>query len=515
MYLQFFGLEHAPFSLESDPDFFWPGGGSAAALSGMQQAVAGQQPFTVVTGEPGSGKTLVLNRFRVSLGPRVDVAAVPNPALDLHDLYRIAFSELNMESPPNRCAHARRRLRQALYAARADGRAVVLLIDEAQRLPPALVRELARVASEPGRPLLHVCLAGQSGFPDRFEPRLRAWFDRKVSAHYRLSALTEPEVADYIRHRLKTAGTTDELFLPEAVRAIGRFSNGVPRLINRLSDYALLTAYTAGERPVGPEAVVRCAGELGVELLEPMAEQLAPVAATARRPAWARPIGWGLAAAAVALPAAWLVLHQPQSREPEAPPARPTAIEQSAAAPLQLESAGSNPLQDTARAIVTRAVPVTRPDDGDAAQGNAATAPRPRILAAPLNTAVSPPAAVAQAGTAPPQQIRSDPAPGDRSDLFRIGFRPESAEIDPLSLDSLRRLAGRLAARPGTRLTIQAWTAPGSKYARRLFEFRVAALKSYLAGSSTRPAIRIRSEDIGAGTAPQGASTFLEVIAEE
>src|SRR5512147_1384409 len=135
MYLQHFGLDRAPFTLESDPVLFWPGGSPADALAALERAHAGGRTLAVLTGEPGTGKTLVLNRFSWTLAGAAAVAAIPNPALDLPDLYRIIFSELNMGSPPEDAGRQRSVFQEALYSARASGRRTVILVDEAQRLP--------------------------------------------------------------------------------------------------------------------------------------------------------------------------------------------------------------------------------------------------------------------------------------------------------------------------------------------------------------------------------------------
>jgi type II secretory pathway predicted ATPase ExeA/outer membrane protein OmpA-like peptidoglycan-associated protein len=317
MYLQNFGLSRVPFSLESDPDFFWPGGGPAAALSALQRAFAQNHAFSLLTGDPGSGKTLLLNRFRDTLPPGVDVAAIPNPALDIRDLYQIIFSELDMGSPPSGAEGARDALRSRLHAGRTKNRRVVIiLIDEAQRMPVELVRELAKMsATISDAPLLNVFMAAQTGFPDLLGNSDKEWLLARLGTRHHLGALNEHEIGAYIRHRLKTAGAAGELFHPDALRAISCFCEGLPRVINLLCDHALLTGYIAGDQEIGPGIVNRCAAELELAAASPEPTQPRRKRQLLRQPSstrpWARSAAWA-AAALVAVAGAWIGLQPPR-----------------------------------------------------------------------------------------------------------------------------------------------------------------------------------------------------------
>ena len=516
MYLQHFGLKRVPFSLESDPDFFWPGGGPAAALRSLQLAFAENHAFALLTGDPGSGKTVLLNRFRRDLAAHVDVAAVPNPALDLSDLYRIVFSELNMGSPPNAVDRARTAFRNALYAARGARRRVVVLVDEAQRMPTELLRELAGVSRQAsGGPLFNTVLAGQTGFADGLAEQDRVQVFGRLSTRHHLGALTDPEVPAYIRHRLKTAGAEQDLFQPDALKAVGRFGAGLPRVINLLCDHALLTGYTAGDRSIGPEIVARCAGELGLVPAGPV-----PVVPAQRGPETVsrpetrlRRAGWGLAVALLAAAGAWIGIHPLRMPDRGPPPPRTMLAELPREAPPETDPAAAElPVPGET------APPAARPDAPPARASNPVSPAEPRVLTAPLSAVVSEvlPEEHLPTQASPPPETSVDANADAAPEAFRIAFRPESAEIEPASYESLRRLADLLDGRPGTRLAVQSLAVPTSKYAGKLFEFRVSALKSFLAGSSKKGApVRLRAAPPASLSPSTGGSSLLEVRVED
>jgi general secretion pathway protein A len=512
MYLQHFGFKRAPFSLESDPDVFWPGGGPAAALAALQRTFTHGRAVAVLTGDPGTGKTLLLNRLRWMLAGGADIAAVPNPALGLSDLYRILFSELNMGSTPDDPERLRSAFQNTLYATRAAGRRVVLMIDEAQRMPTELFRELTTMSGDAADPpLCTLILAGQTGFPERLAAQAPEAVRRFPSTRLHLGPLTEAETVDYVRHRLKTAGAPQDLFRPESLRAISRACAGLPRVINLLCDHALLSAFTAGEHEVGPDAVTRCVGELGLTVpsMETNSSRETDSSREPRRRESSshgrvrtRAAAWsGVAAAAVI--ASWVGAHLIGRTEISAPPAPVIAMLPAEPQPVVT----APPLDEPATPAVSEEEPAPEAslealDPGPSA---APTADAPAEV--PSAPEPAPPAPIAPAVTE---------QPSDLPRAFRIAFRPQSAEIDPASYESLRELSRMLNSRPGTRLTVQAFAEPGSKYALKLYEFRVSALKSYLTGSSSAGApVRIRvSETPAGGAGARGASSLLEVRAE-
>lgn len=550
MYLQHFGLNRAPFTLESDPVLFWPGGSPAAALAALERAHAEGRALAVLTGEPGTGKTLVLNRFRWTLAGAAEVAAIPNPALDLPDLYRILFSELNMGSPPEDPGRRRSVFQEALYAARASGRRTVVLVDEAQRLPGDLYRELA-AASAPGPegPLFTLVLAGQTGYPQRLESEAPGAFRHEPDACRHLLPLTEPETRDYVHHRIRACGAREELFDPDALRGIHRLAAGLPRVVNLLCDRALLSGYLVGTRRVDAELVRRSAEELGLAPPRPQ-ERLEPVVrAPAARTPGIRRYAAGAAAGLAAVSGVWLgtgpfgrhdlpmppAVHATLPAVSEAPAEQPTpeptdpadtapepkrsekpprpALEveaslQPAAHPEPSPPATSPEPPDDPTSIAM--VPEARtPVAGPPAE---ASEPSPRPETA-VRTALPPASLPSSAAAAAP--VRPKP-PAEAPRAFRIAFRPRSAEIEPASYASLRELARALRSHPGARLTVQAAAEPSSRYAEKLHEFRISAVRSYLTASSGgRGPVRMRAVDTPLRPSPRaGESGLLEIRLE-
>jgi outer membrane protein OmpA-like peptidoglycan-associated protein len=466
------------------------------------------------------------------------VAAIPNPALDLPDLYRIVFSELNMGSPPEEAGRQRSVFQEALYSARASGRRTVVLVDEAQRLPGDLYRELAAASARGSEgPLFTLVLAGLSGFPQRLEQDAPGAFRPEPDACLRLLPLTEPETRDYIHYRLRACGARDELFDPDALRAIHHVAAGLPRVVNLLCDRALLSGYLAGAERPDAELVRRSAEELGLTPPHPRETPARVVSAPAARGQGLRRYAAGAAAGLAVVSGVWLgsgpfhrpgppgpavveaklpadataARGQPTSgwAAPEAlPVSRPTgpaatAPEQKRSDDLPRATAEPQPIQaaappepspvPTADNPTPIAVePETRPAESRVT-GLTAVAPEPLPRPEPALPAL--PAASMQSSAAAAVPVRTK-TPAETPRAFRIAFRPRSAEIDPASYASLRELARAVRSRPGARLTVLAAAEPGSRYMQKLHEFRISAIRSYLAASSGGgEPVRMRAAD--------------------
>ena len=189
MYLQNFGLSRVPFSLESDPEFFWPGGGPAAALSALQRAFAQNHAFSLLTGDPGSGKTLLLNRFRGEILRRARIL----PQYPIRPSKCLTCTQSSFPNstwdPLQAGPGTRHALRSRLHAGRTKNRRVAILIDEAQRMPVELIRELAKMsATDSDAPLLNVFMAAQTGFPDLLGNSDKEWLLARLGTRHHLGA---------------------------------------------------------------------------------------------------------------------------------------------------------------------------------------------------------------------------------------------------------------------------------------------------------------------------------------
>lgn len=257
-----FGFHTKPFSLLPDPRFLFESPSHAAALAMLEYGLAEQPGLVVLTGESGTGKTLLLRHLAEALGEGVAMATVacPHPALGeplRWALLAFGLDEAEGESP----ARQHRRLLTHLRELQAQGRRAALVIDEAQSLSEAALEGLRLLSDldEGGERLLRLVLAGRPGLRQALQRPGHASLLQRVSADAHLEPFRCQETVAYIRHRLAVAGGDPELFEGEAALAAHYFARGIPRLINGLCDLALILAFAEGQGRVGLATVVEAA----------------------------------------------------------------------------------------------------------------------------------------------------------------------------------------------------------------------------------------------------------------
>jgi general secretion pathway protein A len=267
MYPAFFGLTEPPFSITPDPRYLYLSTRHADALAHLLYGINEAGGFIQLTGEVGTGKTTTIRTLLVRAPENAVIALLLNPHLTPTEFLQSLNQELGLEVVPAPERHTKElidSLNRYLLRAHAEGRRVVLIIDEAQNLAPEVleqVRLLTNLETESHK-LLQIILIGQ--------PELRTLLGRsdlrqlaqRVTARYHLQPLSRAETADYVRHRLRVAGATSEPFSAGALREVYRLSRGVPRVINVICDRAMLGAYTQDRRVVSAALVRRAAGEV-------------------------------------------------------------------------------------------------------------------------------------------------------------------------------------------------------------------------------------------------------------
>lgn len=289
MYASYFGLKQAPFSIAPDPRYLFMSERHREALAHLLYGVGGGGGFVLLTGEIGAGKTTVCRCFLEQIPRRCNVAYIFNPKLDTHELLQAICDEFRIPVPrhgsetPSLKTHVDA-LNEYLLKTHAVGQNNVLIIDEAQNLSPEVLEQLRLLTNleTSERKLLQIILIGQPELRQMLaRPELEQMAQR-VIARFHLDALSETETAQYIQHRLMTAGLKrGTLFDPAAVKRIHLLSKGVPRRINLLCDRALLGAYAEGKSKVGRRIVDKAAAEVFEGQAEPAA---APAPDEARRP---------------------------------------------------------------------------------------------------------------------------------------------------------------------------------------------------------------------------------------
>ena len=265
MYYEFFGFREPPFSIAPDPRYLYLSERHKEALAHLMYGVQGQGGFIVITGEVGTGKTTVSRCFIENAPAHVDIALVLNPRLSARELLSAICDELEV-------AHAARAstkemvslINANLLEAYAAGRHKVLMIDEAQNLSTAVLEQLRLLTNleTAEKKLLQIILLGQPELQDMLAlPQLRQ-LNQRVTARYHLEGLEQREIDAYVRYRLGVAGLKGEVFSDGALKVLFRHSQGIPRLINLISDRALLGAYAEGEHHITASHIRKAAREV-------------------------------------------------------------------------------------------------------------------------------------------------------------------------------------------------------------------------------------------------------------
>ena len=264
-YVSYFGLREPPFGITPDTSFFYAGRGTQQGLNTLLVALANGEGFIKITGEVGTGKTLLCRKFLATLDAGWVSAYIPNPTLDPRGLLLAIAEELGVAIDVGVDQH---RLLKSINKCLLDlarlRKRVVLCMDECQAMPLETleaVRLLTNLETEK-RKLLHVVLFGQPELDQRLDQDSVRQLRQRITFQYRLTSLGRDEVDQYIAHRLRVAGYRgNRLFTRPATRLVHRFSSGVPRLINIMAHKAMMLAYGEGLQQVLPLHVRKAAAD--------------------------------------------------------------------------------------------------------------------------------------------------------------------------------------------------------------------------------------------------------------
>ncbi len=251
-YLRHFGLREAPFGITPDTSFFYACRSTQEALNTLLIAVSNGEGFIKITGEVGTGKTLLCRKFLSTLDAGWASAYLPNPNLEPRALVLAVAEELGVQAEPGADQHhLMRGITRTLLDHARHGRRVVLCMDESQGMPLETLetmRLLTNLETEK-RKLLQVVLFGQPELDRKLATESIRQLRQRITFQYDLTGLDREEIGAYVEHRLAIAGHTGaSLFDGGALRALHRASRGVPRLVNILAHKALLLVYGEGAR---------------------------------------------------------------------------------------------------------------------------------------------------------------------------------------------------------------------------------------------------------------------------
>jgi general secretion pathway protein A len=344
-YEQYYNLKERPFSLSPDPRFLFESRSYAAALNEVAQALRRREAVMVVTGEIGTGKTLLCRTVLERLEARTFLCVVKDPQLSADDLLRQVLTEFGVLSPGSGALLSATRhdlvttLQQFLATLVPLGAHAVITVDEAQHLRPGVleqIRLLSNVESDQGK-LLQIMLVGQPELEATLSRRELRAFTQRITRRTELRPLEADEVEPYIDHRLTVAyggregASTGVRLTPEAVDLVARVSRGSPRVINVLCDRAL---------EVGHERRVPVIGEDEIREAGRRLKLAVPLSLPAVPKAW---LGGAAAAAVIVAAVAWATMRGPAPLEDRTDELSSSSLEQRAPADPSLSAHASTP----------------------------------------------------------------------------------------------------------------------------------------------------------------------------
>jgi general secretion pathway protein A len=267
MYTSFFGLTEKPFAITPDPRYLYLSERHAEALAHLLYGINESGGFIQLTGEVGTGKTTVVRTLLSRVPHHADVAVILNPRVTPVEFLLTICEELGVpvaDADRDSVKQMVDALNRRLLNAHAEGRRIIVLVDEAQNLSIDVLEQVRLLTNleTPTQKLLQIILIGQ--------PELRELLDRndlrqlaqRITGRYHLKPLSREETKGYVRHRLRVAGATEDFFTPGALVELHRLSLGIPRVINVACDRALLGAYTQETKKITASLVRQAAGEV-------------------------------------------------------------------------------------------------------------------------------------------------------------------------------------------------------------------------------------------------------------
>jgi type II secretory pathway predicted ATPase ExeA len=259
MYYEYFGLNQAPFRITPNTDFFFGGGNRGPILEALIYAVTNGEGIIKVSGEVGSGKTMLCNMLMERLPANVETIYLANPSVSPEEiLHAIAFElQLGTERKASRL-EVMQALQERLLSRHAEGKRVVMFVEESQGMPLATLEEIRLLSNLETRTdkLLQIVLFGQPELDENLrQPHIRQLRER-ITTSFHLTPLNEKDVREYLMFRMRAAGYRGpDLFGANVVNRITQASGGLTRRVNLIADKALLAAFSENTHTIKPQHV--------------------------------------------------------------------------------------------------------------------------------------------------------------------------------------------------------------------------------------------------------------------
>jgi len=263
MYEDYFHFREKPFALEPSARFIVLSKDHREALATLVYAIDEQEGWAMLLGQPGVGKTTLIIALLRELGERVIPAVITNPRVEPLDFMNMMALELGLPGPYRSKGQFLVALNDLIKQCRREGKAILLVIDEAHSLLPEMVEELRLLGNlDDSTPrVLNIFLVGQPELLKLIKDSGGASLLQRLRRYYLLKPMGPDETAHYVKHRLEVAGGNPDIIDDQALAVIHRLTRGVPRLINSVCDDSLLLAYTQDQTSVGVPQVLAAAKE--------------------------------------------------------------------------------------------------------------------------------------------------------------------------------------------------------------------------------------------------------------
>ena len=264
MYLTHYNLRIKPFETSPDPRFIWLSEKHKEALASLKYGIQENKGFLLLTGDIGTGKTTLINCLLSENDTNAIIASIPDPDLSIDDFFLLLSNKFSINLDFDTKGKFLIQFENFLYNTYSKEKKTLLIIDEAHRLNQQLLEQIRLLSNieKQNLKLINIFFVGQNELHELIMDERNKALRQRIAVHYNIEPLTESETEEYIKHRLRVAGTAEEIFSPDAIYEISSFSKGYPRLINTICDRTMLTGYVLGVKKIDGKIVKKCADEL-------------------------------------------------------------------------------------------------------------------------------------------------------------------------------------------------------------------------------------------------------------
>ena len=264
MYQRHFGLKDKPFEPTSDPKYIWLSRENEKGLEKLKQAFIENLGYLVLSGDTGVGKNALMSCFLNTIENKSHAAIVWDPDVAPIEFFNLLSLGYNINRIFGNKTEFLRHFKSLVENTSLNRLKLLIVIDESQGLKPDLAQELDQLMNIDinGEKLVNTLLLIQGKELQNFSEIDLSIDYNKVIGHHHVEPLSQEDTHQLIRHRLKAAGTVNEIYTTDAVHEIFRFSAGYPRLINLICDRTLLTGYVSSATTIDAQIVLKCANEL-------------------------------------------------------------------------------------------------------------------------------------------------------------------------------------------------------------------------------------------------------------